>query len=51
MTSFNMTVRQMTEMFHWPKCLTKNDWNVSMKNNRLQGTWCQQAPHWWYLFY
>jgi len=22
--SFNTTVRQMTEMFQWPKCLHKN---------------------------
>jgi len=27
--SFNTTVRQMTEMFQWPKCLSKNDQNVS----------------------
>jgi len=23
MVSFNTTVRQMTEMFQWPKCLSK----------------------------
>jgi len=29
MVSSNTTVRQMTEMFQWPKCLSKNDRNVS----------------------
>jgi len=27
---FDTTVRQMTEMSQWPKCLSKNDWNVSL---------------------
>jgi len=31
MVSFNTTVRQMTEMFQWPKCLSRNDQNVSAK--------------------
>jgi len=31
MVSFNTTVRQMTKMFQWPKCLSKNDRNVSAK--------------------
>jgi len=31
MASFNTTVRQMTEMLQWPKCLIKNDRNVSAK--------------------
>jgi len=31
MVSFNTTVRQMTEMFQWPKCLSKKDRNVSAK--------------------
>jgi len=30
MMSFTTTVRQMTEMFQWPKCPSKNDWNVSL---------------------
>jgi len=30
MASFNTTVRRMTEMFQWPKCLSKNDRNVSV---------------------
>jgi len=25
MASFNASVRQMTEKFQWPKCLSKND--------------------------
>jgi len=28
MASLNTTVRQMTEMFQWSKCLSKNDGNV-----------------------
>jgi len=36
--SFNTTVRQMTEMFKWPKCLSKkNDQNVSAKKKPVQG--------------
>jgi len=31
MASFNTTVRHTTEMFQRPKCLSKNDWNVSAK--------------------
>jgi len=31
MAGFNTTLRQMTEMFQWPKCLSKNDRNVSAK--------------------
>jgi len=31
MTSFHTTARQMTEMFHWPKCLSDKDRNVSAK--------------------
>ena len=34
MVSFNTTVRQMTEMFQRPKCLSKNDRNVSAKKNQ-----------------
>jgi len=29
MVSFNTTVRQMIEMFQWPKFLSKNDRNIS----------------------
>ena len=29
--SFNTTVRQMTETFQWPKCVSKNEGNVSAK--------------------
>jgi len=29
MASFNATVTQMTEMFQWPKCLSRNDQIVS----------------------
>ena len=31
MVSFNTTVRQMTKIFQWPKCLSRNDQNVSTK--------------------
>jgi len=31
MVSFNTTVRQMIEFFQWPKCVSKNDGNVSAK--------------------
>jgi len=33
MVSFNASVRQMTEMFQWPKCLSKSERNVSAKRN------------------
>jgi len=37
MTTFNTTVSQMTEMFQWPNCLSKNDRNVSVnKKPRTQ---------------
>jgi len=34
--SSNTLVQQMTEMFQWPKCLRKNDRNLSAKKKRLQ---------------
>jgi len=34
--SFDTTVRQMTEMFHWPKFCSKNDRNVSAKKKQLR---------------
>ena len=34
MASFNTTVRQMTEMFQWPKYFSKNEWNVSVKKKQ-----------------
>jgi len=33
MASFTTTVRQMTKMFQWPKCFSKNYGNVSAKKN------------------
>jgi len=33
MASFNATVGQMTEIFQWPKCHSKNDRNVSAKKS------------------
>jgi len=42
MASFNTTVRHMTEMFSWPKCLSKEYRNVSRKPS-VAG-WC-----WGYL--
>jgi len=35
MMSFITTVRHMTEMFQWPKYLSKNDQNVSAKQKQL----------------
>jgi len=37
--SFNTTVRQTTEMFQWPKCLSKNDRNVSAKETASEYPW------------
>jgi len=34
MVSFNTTVSQLTEMFQWPKCLSRNDRNVSAKKKQ-----------------
>jgi len=39
MVTFNTTVRQMTEMFQWPKCLSKNDRNVFTKKTIYSNTW------------
>jgi len=36
--SFDKTVRQMTEMSQWPKCLSKNDRNVSAKTTASNNT-------------
>jgi len=33
MVTSNTTVRQMAQMFHWPKFLSKNDRNVSPKKS------------------
>jgi len=36
--SFDTTVRQMTEMFQWPKSPAKKDWNVSWVKKEQQWT-------------
>jgi len=36
--SFNTSVRQMTEMFQWPICLSKNYRNVSAKKHPAHNT-------------
>jgi len=36
MVSFNTTVRQMTEMFQWPKCLNKIRRKCLSENNRFR---------------
>jgi len=36
--SFDTTVRQMTEMFQWPKRLSKNDRNASARKKQTTGT-------------
>jgi len=50
MASFNTTVRQVTEMFQWPKCLNKNDRNVSAKKTQMQkdhpAVWKQSQIIW-----
>jgi len=38
MASFDTIVRQMTEMFQLPKCLSKNDRNISAKKKQLKAS-------------
>ena len=39
--SFNTTVREMTEMFQWPKFLNKTDRNVSAKRKNMTQVMCK----------
>jgi len=50
MVSFNTTVRQMTEMFQWSKCLRKN-WPKCFSEKRnpgLKHKYCWYVWHWWH---
>jgi len=38
--SFDTTVREMTEMFQWPKCLSKKMTNVSAQNGQVGHSNC-----------